>query len=310
MIDPRYAADVDTWIREALSEGELPFGRLVARLPGVDPSVVAERLELDNAREIAALVRWVDVVDEPEIDPRLPIPHPLDFDWRFARATTAALTDELSARGTSATLLGAPSLWLSMRERLPASRLHLLDANPLLAGLSPDAHEHRTMIVDLLTDPIPSLAPSDVAVVDPPWYPEVLAAFLWAAVPLVRAGGEVWVSMPPLGTRPGVRGERDILLERAPTYGLTLRSVRPGALRYARPPFERAAMRAAGLLHLVPHDWRQGDLVHLRADRKSCCSSPDRSLATMGRAHDRRRSHPCRRSGPGSERGPSAPLRC
>ena len=47
----------------------------------------------------------------------------------------------------------------------------------------------RPSIVDdghLLADPIPPLAPADIVVVDPPWYPEVLAAFLWAAVPLVR----------------------------------------------------------------------------------------------------------------------------
>lgn len=259
MSDSAFFADVDRWIREAMSGGELTFGRLVARLPGVDPSIVAARLELDHARDIAARVRWVDVADEPEVEPRLPIPHPLDFDWRFTHATTAALTDELSARGASATLLGAPSLWLSMQGRLPASRLHLLDANPLLAGLS-DVPEHRATIVDLLTDPVPTLAPADVVVVDPPWYPEVLAAFVWAAVPLVREGGDVWLSAPPLGTRPGVRRERDTLLEQARSYGLTLRSMRPGALRYARPPFERAAMRTAGLLHFVPNDWRQGDL--------------------------------------------------
>ena len=67
------------------------------------------------------------------------------------------------------------------------------------------------------------------------------------------------MSVPPLGTRPGVCAERDALLEQAYTYGLTLRSGQIWRAPVPSPPFERAAMRASGLLHFVPNDWRQGD---------------------------------------------------
>jgi hypothetical protein len=275
MTDGSFLHHVDAWIRGAIGEERITFGELVAQLPGVDPAVVAARLKLDDARELAARVRWADVTDMSGTDARLPVPHPLDFDWRFATATTAALADELVARDLTVTLLGVPSLWLVLREHLSAGRLHLLDANPLLANLpSSDSSGHRATIVDLLNDPIPSLTPAEIVVVDPPWYPEVVTAFLWAATSLVQDGGEIWLSVPPVGTRPGVRAEREELLEQATAYGLQLRSQKAGALRYACPPFERAAMRASGLLKFVPHDWRQGDLLVFERARRSAAVRP------------------------------------
>ena len=257
--DVLFGREVDRWVVETIGEGRIDFGGLVRALPGVDPSLVRKRLEALD-KELRGRVDW-HAVDQPVnvIDRRLPVPHPLDFDWRFSPSTVSQLADELVVHPGRLTLLGTPSLWMALRGRVRADLLRLLDANPSLKtdSVCPGA---TVLVVDVLKDDLPSLS-SDVVLADPPWYPEAIAGFLWAGSWLLRLGGALMLSMPPSGTRPGVRRECEELLGFAPSCGLTLRSKRPGALRYSSPPFERAALRAAGLAQHVPNDWRQGDLL-------------------------------------------------
>jgi hypothetical protein len=259
--DVGFESDVDRWIARALRAGPLPFADLVRVLPGVDPTFVRSRIEM-AADDLRERVLWQIVRDAAAPgDPRLPVPHPLDFDWRFAPSTIGALSDELGSRDARLTLLGAPSLWLALQDRLPSDRMYLLDANPHLSktALALDA-VRQVLVLDVLSSDVPPLH-SDVVLADPPWYPQALAGFLWVGSSLLRANGRLFLSTPPLGTRPGIQREREELLVLAERVGLTVRSTRPAALRYASPPFERAALRAAGLAAFLPTDWRQGDLL-------------------------------------------------
>lgn len=270
--------DVSTSIRRLVSKGPLTFGQLVRDLPGVDPVVVREHLT-NGASDIGARVLWAECADIPALDPRLPVPHPLDYDWRFSPATVASLTEELLSYGQRIVLLGAPSLWLALQEDPHPQELHLLDSNPVVDDAATNDRTAVRHLVDLLGDELPTLSPSDVVLADPPWYPDALEAFLWVAARFLRPGGFLFVSVPPEGTRPTVRQERDDLLRWSHGLGLTLRSTREGALRYAMPPFERAALRAAGVAAYVPSDWRQGDLlVFERTDEvgavRPICSRP------------------------------------
>lgn len=255
-----FGGEVDRWIVETIGEGRIEFGNLVRALPGVDPSFVRTRLEVLD-KELRDRVDW-PVVDQPVnvIDPRLPVPHPLDFDWRFSPLTVSRLADELVARYPRITLLGTPSIWMALRDRVGTDHIRLLDANPNLKTNSVGPEATEVLMLDVLKDDLPSLS-SDAVLADPPWYPEAIAGFFWAGSCLLRLGGVLMLSMPPAGTRPGVRRECEELLGFAAGYGLTLRSKRPGALRYVSPPFERAALQVAGLAPHVPNDWRQGDLL-------------------------------------------------
>jgi hypothetical protein len=263
MNEHAFAVDVVARIERATNSASLTFGELVRFLPGVDPAVVRDNLA-NGASALSPRVRWVKCAEPAPLDPRLPIPHPLDFDWRFTPESVAALADKLRTYGSRVALLGAPSLWLALRDRGHVGAVHLLDANPLPFN-SPDSDcesfvRHMT---DVLADVLPGLSPVDVVVADPPWYPEAHRGFLWAGAHLLRPGGILLASLPPVGTRPGVLGERESLLDWSRTLGLTLRSTGEGALRYSMPPFEHAALKAAGLAAFVPGDWRQGDLVSL-----------------------------------------------
>lgn len=68
------------------------------------------------------------------------------------------------------------------------------------------------------------------------------------------------VSLPPLGTRPGMATERAEFLALAEELGLRRVRLDEGALPYLSPPFEQNALRADGMPG-VPVDWRRGDLA-------------------------------------------------
>jgi hypothetical protein len=258
--DSRFTVEVDKWIERAVAARPLDFCDLLRVLPGVDPGFVRSRVE--SSPRLLELVRWPHLPEVAEgSDPRLPVPHPLDFDWRFQPATIEDLANSLAQQDFRITLIGTPALWLSLLDRGRRDRVMLLDANPLLEKTAIDHGARSTVrLVDVLSDKIPKRI-SDVVVADPPWYPEAIAGFIWVGSSLLRHGGQLWLSAPPVGTRPGIKIERKRLLEFARKAGLTLSAENNGGLTYSTPPFERAALRAAGLARYVPRDWRRGDLL-------------------------------------------------
>lgn len=115
---------------------------------------------------------------------------------------------------------------------------------------------------------------AQVVVIDPPWYPVHVRTFLWAASQICTVGGHVFLSAPPAGTRPGIKEEWEETLELAEGMGLRLKRSQPSALPYVSPPFERNALRAAGVSS-YPAEWRRGDLaVFLRFGQASHHSLP------------------------------------
>jgi hypothetical protein len=128
-------------------------------------------------------------------------------------------------------------------------------------GLEP-RNRVRHVVADIFTDVVTDLtSPASVAMADPPWYPEATAHFVWTAARHSRLGSYLLLSVPPMGTRPGIVAEREELLAFAERVGYTLRETHASSLAYVMPPFERNALKAAGLAEFVPWDWRRGDLL-------------------------------------------------
>src|SRR5687768_10346350 len=109
---------VDLWVRDALHSGVGTFNDLLTKLPGVYPSVAFE-----SARRIAAcdtsLSRTLTSILQHtgnhkihqnhlhQLD--LPIPHPLDYDWRFSDQTVGQLLaacERMTKPGQTVVLLG------------------------------------------------------------------------------------------------------------------------------------------------------------------------------------------------------------
>jgi hypothetical protein len=85
-------------------------------------------------------------------------------------------------------------------------------------------------------------------------------SFLWAAGQLCAIGGHLLVSLPPVGTRPGITQEWAQTLDWAQQLGLMLLQLEPATLPYVTPPFERNALKTEGL-YTMADEWRRGDLA-------------------------------------------------
>lgn len=273
-VDAAFEQAVDAWIRDAIA-GKPPksLDTLVCILPGVYPTDVRSAIErMERAKELdqttARLLRGrapnYGAIQVPATC--LPVPHPLDFDWRFSAATVVRLVHECRRRlsgDNGAVLLGAPSVFwgLTVGQGTPAL---LLDANPAVIDALKVmcSREHRVRLCDFRFDPLPALQ-SRYVFIDPPWYPAYERLFLWAAARMCCLGGTVQMSRAPEGTRPGILAERHDALDWADHLGLEVENEEAMALGYVSPPFERNALRVTGLSGL-PSEWRRSDLVTFR----------------------------------------------
>jgi hypothetical protein len=264
---------VDNWVLDAIASGTTAFDQLVTSLPGVYPSLVLQSLQhlaslglvsweiLTEAKSYVGQRQQQLVSSHHRI--KLPIPHPLDYDWRFSDSAVEHLLDEcllLSNLEDTVALLGVPSVLRLAIERKYPRQMILLDSNPLIEDcLDEGPSSVCVKTCDIGKDQLPDIA-SSIVIVDPPWYEESMQAFLWAASHLCAIGGHILVSTPAIGTRPGIDQEWAKFLNWAQKIGLTLIRVESAVLPYISPPFERNALRTEGL-YSAPSQWRHGDLA-------------------------------------------------
>jgi hypothetical protein len=189
----------------------------------------------------------------------LPTPHPLDYDWRFDEATTRSLLQRFGQQGQTV-MIGTPTLAAAGYKFGISGPILLLDSNAsAIRSLASTSSTIRTLCIDVEHDELPAFRAATV-IVDPPWYEQSIAAFLWAAARLCTRGGLVVACFPGIGTRPGIREERNRLIEGAEKAGLLHVRTEAGVLSYVTPPFERSAFEAANVVN-VPGCWRKGDLL-------------------------------------------------
>lgn len=259
--------DVDTWVLAATKARPTSFDDLVCHLPGIYPTEAAaslERLAADGSITPGTFERSVRRRANPAPLPQtsgLPVPHPLDFDWRFTDEAVDLLLGVLADAGPLL-CIGAPSvLQTIIQRRAPASLL--IDANDAVVSSFERSDELRAVRCTVGIDPLPDIEAASV-ILDPPWYPEHVRLFLWAAARLSRRHGRLLLSFPAAGTRPGVAAERDDAIAYGERVGLRLSDIKRGSVAYCSPPFEQAALEAAGYANL-PLDWRRSDLLVFEA---------------------------------------------
>jgi hypothetical protein len=272
-----YERDVDDWIVRAISGGAQTFGSLVRRLPSVYPTVVLTALRrlADQSRISPLLAEGMarEVVLPPtasvcRMGVRLPLPHPLNYEWRFsdqAAKDLLRLAKRLNRPGDKILLFGTPRIAsTAIAEGFGGPMLFLGENNPVTAAIraANTAEGGRMTVVTCDTH---ELTPGEagVVVLDPPWYMDFIRPMLAAAAAACRFGGHVVVSLPPNGVRPSARDDRTKILYWAHRQGLSLLIEDAAQLSYETPFFEANALAAAGVTN-VPADWRRGDLVIFR----------------------------------------------
>ncbi len=202
---PPAAADRFTWTRASriaaavgligLAPGEMPTDEQLARLAwhvaAVEPSELQLPDELMWPAHAQRTCQEAHRQMPDDLDEILPLPHPLDYEWRFdprTRLMLAQRCEQLAGTHGPIALLGTPTLAPALRGH--AGNVLLLNTNArLLAAL---ASAGQLSAIQWAAADIATFRPpwdwqhrAAVVVCDPPWYPEGLATFLCAAAQLI-----------------------------------------------------------------------------------------------------------------------------
>lgn len=270
-----FSSLVRGWATAALEQNPgLNVDGLVRALPGVYPSDLARILEDQWGRLLRRSNPGAGSFC-PSNEDGFPVPHPLDYDWRFTQETRVLLSKMvamlLPQRG-SVTLLGAPTLFENLVKLRTDAIIRLADGSvDNILFLSTNYSKGQLYACDLLQECIPQIF-VDAVVADPPWYPEFSEAFVWTAGEIVRVGGHLLLCGPNLGTRPDATEEWEHVKVYAASLGFDLVSFE-SSLRYQTPPFEQNALNAAGHKSVSP-DWRTGCLATFVRERVSVVQRP------------------------------------
>lgn len=268
-----YMSRIDSVLLHAIHCGNITFDRMLVSLPGVYPSIILSSLRRLASKKLiteelmsSVKAELNQALEKPVTDHRhhikLPVPHPLDYDWRFHDSAIQLLLERCPEQTTpqeKVILLGTPSILRFVLETGYSREMLLFDANyavvESLANVAPSSVIHCDLSKDTLLE-----ITSPMVILDPPWYPESIQLFLWAASRFCSVGGDILVSLPPLGTRPTIEQEREKIFAWAEHLGLTLIRLEQAALPYISPLFEQNALRAEGICN-TPKRWRRGDLA-------------------------------------------------
>ena len=265
---------VDAWAAEAMRGGARTFGDLLHRLPGVYPTELLASLDrlvakgaLDGA-SAATMRQQCEVKDGLPAEGRslLPLPHPLDFEWRFTSETSRTLLDQavaLTRPGDELLLFGTPGLAVEALS-LPVDRKTTLlaEANSVTNRLVALNRATGSPINIAFCNAGLPRESANAVLLDPPWYPDFVRPMLAAAAHACQLGGFVLISLPPDGARPSAVTDRRAAVAFGDRLGLSLQEHHPLTIGYETPFFERNALGATGIT--APAQWRRGDLMIFR----------------------------------------------
>jgi hypothetical protein len=267
---PEFDAFVDREIR-GVARSSNNFATLLARLPGIAPPDALRALGdmIDEDPAYRRLFESAQIREAPVLPfdqgASLPLPHPLDMEWRFAPATVDDLLGQLiasTADGDAILLLGVPSA-AAAAARSTVDRHYQVtgEGNVVCRAL-----EMATANDPRFVHGVASGRRVAAALIDPPWYLGAYVEMLTACSYRCATGATVLLALPPVGTRPSARADQKLMLDTAVAAGFQVTGASQ-PIWYRSPLFELAAWRAAGIGAWLP-EWRTGEMVRLVKTRE------------------------------------------
>lgn len=201
-----------------------------------------------------------------ENDNLLPVPHLLDYDWRFDNQGIGRMFSLINknCQGDNKVIafVGTPSLFkICFSKRDIKNRYILIDKNTdkhiqYIMRCSQNFSYSKYDIMSSQTVDIQA----DIVIMDPPWYLDYNKLFFQFANSLLTIGGKIICVLPPRYTRKNIEEELDDLKQFIGYLGITTEHYFRNAVSYSTPPFERNVLRANGI-YCIPRGWRTGDIL-------------------------------------------------
>lgn len=268
MLDAEYKRLVENRVREAISGTQLAFRQMVRSCRGAYPTIVLQVLkDLDVEKTIHRAELFGkqgrssrddslggSVLSDLEANPVL-------SSWYFTGDTCRRFELLRPWIDVAIVFLGTPRLYEWFARRKIGSHRTLLELDEAVVGrlraLSSNS-DNEVVLLDIRGSiPERLLGQFQVAVLDPPWYPDDYAVWLRRAISLAPRG-VLYVSLFPELTRPLAERERAQILDELSACSRSL-SVVSGCLEYEIPSFERYQLKASGIVGLDP--WKLSDLI-------------------------------------------------
>lgn len=212
-------------------------------------------------------------------DNLLPVPHVLDYDWRFSTEGTEKLFSLINknCKGANSTIVfvGTPSLFkMYFSKKEMKNRYILIDKNAdkHVFYITQCAKNFSYVKCDIMEENQLDIQ-ADLVIMDPPWYLNYNKVFLQFADDLVKVGGRIICVLPPKYTRRQIEEEFKELERFLNGFGIIRERYIKNAVSYNTPPFERNVLRENGI-YCLPKGWRTGDVLIAKKmeNRKADCS--------------------------------------
>lgn len=278
-----YLSRVDAWVLQGIQRGLSTLNDLAVKLPGVFPTCIRDsinrlsrsgEISSDVAQSILKSTVLACVTSAPSETDKLPVPHPLDFEWRFswdASERIFQVAHSLALKSDEILLLSTPSVfYYAIQNKLTSNIRYIGDKTVVTVFLCAIAKNGASC--DFLDGKAYCSSHAGVVVIDPPWYEELMFSFMWLAAASCKIGGYVVLSFPPEGTRPGIKTEWQNFLTWAEQLGMTQVIREESLLPYDSPFFEANALYAEGIN--VTRNWRKGILCIFKKLEEVQASKP------------------------------------
>lgn len=205
----------------------------------------------------------------------LPVPHLLDYDWRFSsegiEKMFSIINKNCKRNSTVIAFVGTPTLFkMYFLKNETRNQYILIDKNAdqhvnSITRYSNNFSYIKYNIVERC--PINNIK-VDLVIMDPPWYLNYNKLFFQFAESIVTIGGKIICVLPPKYTRCRALEELDELQKFISDCGMVKELYLKNAVSYNTPPFERNVLRANGI-YCMPKGWRTGDAIIVKKVQKS-----------------------------------------
>jgi dGTPase len=271
--------EVAAAIRAARARGARSFYEVLASCEGADPRTV-RRLFDESSTEQSSTGPSVARRETNELAALFPAADPVGCQWWYTLDSIEALAErvyQVAMPGSPVAFVGAPTVAHHYSRRSAGATAFEVDTQVVQALANVDGL--LAIAYDVANDIPPEHRSRFGAVLtDPPWYEDILLAFLQRSLELADVGASILCSLPPRLTRPGIVDERQRLLQKLIEGNVEIVAIERSATRYLVPPFERAALQDIG--DFDGRSWRSGDLLHIRKKSNSVFTGP--SVAAYG----------------------------